>query len=104
MTFWRLIKVLLGIEPKPIEDVPSYLAGPGTVDSCAYHSGTRRDQVLAALTRASGTARQLSTRMDLKLSIVRTNLTVLHKEGLIKDTGKDVGQGRSAENIWEAVE
>jgi len=101
MTFWRLIKVLLGIEPKPIEDVPSYLSGPGGADK---YSGTRRDQVLAALTRASGTARQLSTRMDLKLSIVRTNLTVLHKEGLIKDTGKDVGQGRSAENIWEAVE
>ena len=101
MTFWRLIKVLLGIEPKPIEDVPSYLAGPGAVDK---YSGTRRDQVLAALTRASGTARQLSTRMDLKLSIVRTNLTILHKEGLIRDTGKDVGQGRSAENIWEVVE
>ena len=101
MTFWRLIKVLLGIEPKHIEDVPSYLAGPGAVDK---YSGTRRDQVLAALTRASGTARQLSTRMDLKLSIVRTNLTILHKEGLIRDTGKDVGQGRSAENIWEVAE
>ena len=101
MTFWRLIKVLLGIEPKPIEDVPSYLAGPGAVDK---YSGTRRDQVLAALTRASGTARQLSTRMDLKLSIVRTNLTILHKDGLIRDTGKNTGQGRSAENIWEVAE
>ena len=100
MTFWRLIKVLLGIEPKPIEDVPSYLAGPGAVDK---YSGTRRDQVLAALTRASGTARQLSTRMDLKLSIVRTNLTILHKDGLIRDTGKNTGHGRSAENIWEVV-
>ena len=101
MTFWKLIKILLGIEPKPIEDAPSYLSGPGAGDK---YSGTRRDQVLAALTRASGTARQLSTRMDLKLSIVRTNLTVLHKEGLIRDTGKDAGQGRSAENIWEVVE
>ena len=94
MTFWRLIKVLLGIEPKPIE------VKPGAVDK---YSGTRRDQVLAALTRASGTARQLSTRMDLKLSIVRTNLTILHKDGLIRDTGKNTGHGRSAENIWEVV-
>ena len=85
MTFWRLIKVLLGIEPKPIEDAPSYLSGPG---AGGKYSGTR----------------QLSTRMDLKLSIVRTNLTILHKDGLIRDTGKNPGQGRSAENIWEVAE
>ena len=35
---------------------------------------TRKEQVLAELDRGPGTARQLSDRMGLKLSIVRNNL------------------------------
>ena len=65
--------------------------------------GTRKEQVLWELGRDMGTARQLSLRMNLKLSIVRVTLTALHKEGLIRDTGKNVGVGREAENLWEVV-
>ena len=87
----HLIKVLLGIGPKPVEDdVP-------------LRGRTRKEQVLSELRRATGTGRQLSLRMNLKLSIVRVTLTALHKEGLIRDTGKNTGEGREAENIWEVV-
>ena len=60
---------------------------------------TRKEQVLHELNRGQGTARQLSDRMGLKLSIIRPVITVLHKEGLIRDTEDNVNQ----ENIWEVV-
>ena len=53
---------------------------------------TRKEQVLAELDRGQGTARQLSDRMGLKLSIVRNNLSQLHKKGLIRDTSIDVAR------------
>jgi hypothetical protein len=37
--------------------------------------------------------------MDLRLSIVRPVIAVLHKEGLIRDTEDKINQ----ENIWEVV-
>ena len=61
---------------------------------------TRKEQVLLELKRGAGTARQLSDRMGLKLSIVRPVLTVLNKEGLIRDTEDNINQ----ENVWEVVE
>ena len=61
---------------------------------------TRKEQILVELRRGQGTARQLSDRMGLGLNLVRTNLSVLHKEGLIRDTEDNVNQ----ENIWEVVE
>ena len=61
---------------------------------------TRKEQVRLELKRGQGTARQLSDRMGLGLNIVRSNLSVLHKEGLIRDTEDNVNQ----ENIWEVVE
>ena len=60
---------------------------------------TRKEQVLAELDRGAGTAKQLADRMGLKLTIVRSNLSSLHKSGLIKDSGKDAG----AEGVWEVV-
>ena len=60
---------------------------------------TRKEQVLAELDRGQGTARQLSDRMGLKLSIVRNNLSQLHKKGLIRDTSIDAG----SESVWEVV-
>ena len=94
-SFWEFIKVMVGV--KPVEDeAPLYLSGP-------LRGRTRKEQVLSELRRATGTGRQLSNRMNLKLSIVRVTLTSLHKEGLIRDTGKNTGEGREAENIWEVV-
>jgi len=61
---------------------------------------TRKEQILVELRRGHGTARQLSERMDLKLSIVRTNLSALHNMGAIKDMGSDAG----TESVWEVVE
>ena len=61
---------------------------------------TRKEQVLVELRRGQGTARQLSDRMGLGLNIVRTNLSVLHKDGAIRDTGTDAG----AESVWEVAE
>lgn len=61
---------------------------------------TRKEQVLLELKRGQGTARQLSDRMDLKLSIVRTNLSVLHNMGAIRDTGTDSG----SESVWEVID
>lgn len=61
---------------------------------------TRKEQVLLELKRGAGTARQLSDRMGLSLTIVRPVITVLNKEGLIRDTEDNVNQ----ENIWEVVE
>jgi len=61
---------------------------------------TRKEQILVELRRGQGTARQLSDRMDLKLSIVRPNLSALHKDGAIRDTGTDAG----TESVWEVAE
>ena len=61
---------------------------------------TRKEQVLLELKRGQGTARQLSDRMGLGLNIVRTNLSVLHKDGAIRDTGTDAG----TESVWEVAE
>lgn len=60
---------------------------------------TRKEQILAELDRGAGTAKQLADRMGLKLTIVRTNLSALHKQGLIRDTGQDAG----TEGVWEVV-
>jgi len=60
---------------------------------------TRKEQILAELDRGAGTAKQLADRMGLKLTIVRSNLSSLHKSGLIKDSGKDAG----TEGVWEVV-
>ena len=60
---------------------------------------TRKEQVLAELERGAGTAKQLADRMGLKLTIVRSNLSSLHKSGLIRDTGKDAG----TEGVGEVV-
>ena len=49
--------------------------------------------------RGAGTAKQLADRMGVKLTIVRSTLSGLHKQGLIRDTGKDAG----AEGVWEVV-
>ena len=54
---------------------------------------------MAELDRGPGTARQLSDRMGLKLSIVRNNLSQLHTKGLIRATNIDAG----AEGVWEVV-
>lgn len=70
------------------------------------HEMTRKEQILYALSRGKGTARQLSDRMGLSLSIVRTNLTGLKKKGLIRDSGQDTNINPSfagQETIWEAV-
>ena len=60
---------------------------------------TRKEQILAELNRGAGTAKQLSDRMGLKLTIVRVPLSSLHKSGLIRDTGKDSG----SEGVWVVV-
>lgn len=60
---------------------------------------TRKEQILAELDRGIGTAKQISDRSGIKLTIVRTTLSQLRKAGKIKDTGKDAGN----ESIWEVV-
>ena len=57
---------------------------------------TRRQEVFQELSRGPGTARQVSDRMGLRLSIVRTYLSTLHKQGLIEATGVMVGM----EHVW----
>ena len=61
---------------------------------------TRRQQVFQELSRGPGTARQLSDRMGLRLTIVRTYLSTLHKQGLVRSTGEMVGQ----EQVWRVNE
>ncbi len=61
---------------------------------------TRRQQVFQELSRGPGTARQLSDRMGLRLTIVRTYLSTLHKQGLVRATGEMVGQ----EQVWRVNE
>ena len=60
---------------------------------------SRKEQILAELGRGQGTARQLSDRMGVKLSIIRPQLSALHNKGLIRDTNVDAG----AEGVWEVV-
>ena len=60
---------------------------------------TRKEQILAELSRDIGTAKQIADRSGIKLTIVRTTLSQLKKAGKIKDTGKDAGD----ESIWEVV-
>ena len=60
---------------------------------------TRKEQILAELSRDIGTAKQIADRSGVKLTIVRTTLSQLQKAGKIKDTGKDAGD----ESIWEVV-
>ena len=64
------------------------------------HQLTRRQQVFQELSRGPGTARQVSDRMGLRLTIVRTNLSTLHKQGLVEATGDMVGM----EQVWRANE
>ena len=64
---------------------------------------SRPEQVLSELDRGQGTARQVSDRSGIKLSIVRTNLSTLHKKHLIRATGTTVSSGPSEENVWEVV-
>ncbi len=61
---------------------------------------TRRQQVFQELSRGPGTARQLSDRMGLRLTIVRTYLSTLHKQGLVRATGEMVGK----EQVWRVKE
>ena len=61
---------------------------------------TRRQQVFQELARGEGTARQLSDRMGLRLTIVRTYLSTLHKQGLVRATGEMVGK----EQVWRVNE
>ena len=61
---------------------------------------TRRQQVFQELSRGPGTARQLSDRMGLRLTIVRTYLSTLHKQGLVRATGEMVGR----EQVWRINE
>ena len=61
---------------------------------------TRRQQIFKELARGPGTARQLSDRMGLRLTIVRTYLSTLHKQGLIRATGDMVGK----EQVWRVNE
>ena len=60
---------------------------------------TRKEQILSALSRGAGTARQVADRTGLSLNVVRVTMSALHKKGLIKDTGIDAG----SENVWEVV-
>jgi ribosomal protein S25 len=60
---------------------------------------TRKEQILAELSRDIGTAKQIADRSGVKLSIVRTTLSQLRKAGKIKDTGVDAG----SESVWEVV-
>lgn len=64
---------------------------------------SRLEQILSELDRGQGTARQVSDRSGIKLSIVRTNLSTLHRMHLIRATGTKVQTGYSEENVWEVV-
>jgi predicted ArsR family transcriptional regulator len=61
---------------------------------------TRRQQIFQELSRGEGTARQLSDRLGLRLTLVRTYLSTLHKEDLVKSTGEKVGK----EQVWRIKE
>tara|TARA_R110002072_G_scaffold58870_2_gene149693 strand:+ start:929 stop:1288 length:360 start_codon:yes stop_codon:yes gene_type:complete len=112
---WDFIKKFLGIKS---EDVPptgitrAQLAkelepGLNALFGTEYdpYPRTRQEQILHSMNHAgSGTSRQLSRRLGLSLSVTRTHLTALHKKGLIRDSGADVGTGVRTQNIWEVVD
>ena len=60
---------------------------------------TRKEQILAELSRDIGTAKQIADRSGVKLTIVRTTLSQLRKAGKIKDTGKDAGDASICEVV-----
>ena len=94
---WDFIKKFLGIKS---EDVPA-IERPRDI----YNALTRKEQILHSMNHAgSGTSRQISRRLGLSLSVTRTHLTALHKKGLIRDSGADVGTGIHTQNIWEVVD
>ena len=92
---WDFIEKFLG--PKS-EDVPVIEVPP-------VSTITRKEQILRSMNHAgSGTSRQIARRLGLSLSVTRTHLTGLHKKGLIRDTGADVGHGIRTQNVWEVVD
>jgi len=92
---WDFIEKFLG--PKS-EDVPVIEVPP-------VSTMTRKEQILHSMNHAgSGTSRQIAKRLGLSLSVTRTHLTVLHRKGLIRDTGADVGHGIRTQNVWEVVD
>jgi len=92
---WDFIKNLLGIKS---EDVP-------VIEVTPVSTMTRKEQILHSMNHAgSGTSRQIAKRLGLSLSVTRTHLTVLHRKGLIRDTGADVGHGIRTQNVWEVVD
>ena len=92
---WDFIKNLLGTKS---EDVPVIEVPP-------VSTMTRKEQILHSMNHAgSGTSRQIAKRLGLSLSVTRTHLTVLHRKGLIRDTGADVGHGIRTQNVWEVVD
>ena len=95
---WDFIKKFLGIKS---EDVPVI----ETPQVSPKKTITRKEQILHSMNHAgSGTSRQISRRLGLSLSVTRTHLTALHKKGLIRDSGADVGTGVRTQNIWEVVD
>ena len=96
---WDFIKNLLGIKSEKVHRFNNNF-----LDS-EENTVTRKDQILQELRQGgSGTSRQLSRRIGLSLSVVRTHLTTLHKRNLIRDTGENVGTGVRSQNIWEVVD
>ena len=92
---WDFIEKFLG--PKS-EDVP-------VIEVTPVSTMTRKEQILHSMNHAgSGTSRQIARRLGLSLSVTRTHLTGLHRKGLIRDTGADVGHGIRTQNVWEVVD
>ena len=115
---WDFIEKFLGRKPK---DVPVTAPAPvstgitraqlepglNVLFGMEYdpHPRTRKEQILRSMNHAgSGTSRQIAKRLGLSLSVTRTHLTGLHKKGLIRDTGADVGHGIRTQNVWEVVD
>ena len=94
---WDFIKKFLGIKSEDVPAIETPRVSKKTI--------TRKDQILHSMNHAgSGTSRQISRRLGLSLSVTRTHLTVLHRRGLIRDSGADVGTGIHTQNIWEVVD
>lgn len=102
---WDFIKNLLGIKS---EDVPVIEVTPVSTEKTTrqtYEALTRKEQILHSMNHAgSGTSRQIARRLGLSLSVTRTHLTALHRKGLIRDSGADVGHGIRTQNVWEVVD
>ena len=119
---WDFIKKFLGIksEDVPVIETPQVSPkktitrkakelepGLNALFGTEYdpYPRTRQEQILHSMNHAgSGTSRQISRRLGLSLSVTRTHLTVLHRRGLIRDSGADVGTGIHTQNIWEVVD